>query len=287
MSTKAKKTELMKKEEVLSQVTQRISEIQQGGFKLPKNYSAENALQSAWLMLQGIQTRDKSPVLDACDKNSIAMALFEMVQLGLNPAKKQCYFIPYGNKLTLMQSYFGNIALAKRAGAQDVRPNVIRKGDTFEFETKTDGRKEILKHIQPFDKLDEEIIGAYCIVVDEHGSPDTEIMTISQIKTSWQQSMTKGKGDTHNRFTEEMVKRTVVNRAVKRFINSSDDSHLYISDEPEQTPVEAYVEHEIETNANKHEIGFDTEITETEDIQDAEVIEEENKNVEMPDWANK
>lgn len=288
MSTQNKNAGLMKKEEVLSQVTQRIEEIQKGGFKLPGNYSAENALQSAWLMLQEIQTRDKRPVLDACNKSSIGMALFKMVQLGLNPAKKQCYFIPYGNSLQLMTSYFGNVAIAKRAGALDVKPNVIREGDTFEFETKTDGRKEVKKHIQPFSGMDNEIIGAYCIVVNQDGVPDTDIMTIKQIQQSWQQSSSKGKSDTHSRFTEEMVKRTVTNRAVKMFINSSDDAYLFIDDEPNQTTTEAYVEHEIESKSNKELIGFEEEAETEEPIQDAEVIEDpepKESETDMPEWV--
>ena len=49
-------------------------------------------------------------------------------------------------------------------------------------------------------------------------------MTKKQIKVSWNQSKTH---DVQNKFGSEMAKRTVLNRAAKMFINTSDDSdHL-------------------------------------------------------------
>src|ERR1700710_1392956 len=84
-----------------------------GNLQLPNGYSAENALRSAWLIIQQTQDLSKRPALEVCTKESIANALFEMVLKGLSPAKKQCYFIVYGTKLQMQQSYFGTIAISK------------------------------------------------------------------------------------------------------------------------------------------------------------------------------
>src|SRR5690554_925174 len=175
------------KEQTIEIVQNRIAQLQEGGFKLPKNYSPENALQSAWLILQNVETRDKKKALEVCSRNSIAMALFKMVQLGLNPAKNQCYFVPYGKDLVCMTSYFGQVLIGKRAGLLDVKAEVIRDGEDFDYQTETDGRKILLKHTQSFKTLSNKILGAYCIVTYPDGAQDMDIMTIAEIKQSWQQ----------------------------------------------------------------------------------------------------
>lgn len=270
------------KEETLASVQNRIAQLQDGGFKLPSNYSPENALQSAWLILQDVQTRDKKPVLEVCSKNSIAMALFKMVQLGLNPAKTQCYFIPYGNDLTLITSYFGQVMIAKRAGLKDVKANLILEGDEFEFSIEQDGRRVISNHKQSFANLGNKILGAYCVITHADGVQDTDIMTIDEIKQSWQMGATKGNSPAHKGFEGEMSKRTVTNRAIKMFVNSSDDSAVLDDDTPRMSETEAYVEHEIKENANKKELTMDVEAEEVDDESEnqriyEEAMEEESK----------
>ena len=53
-------------------------------------------------------------------------------------------------------------------------------------------------------------------------------MTMDQIKKAWGQGATKGGSPAHKDFTEEMAKKTVINRACKRFINTSDDSPVLV-----------------------------------------------------------
>lgn len=134
MSTK-KKTEVSEvKKSMVDSIMSKVNVMKSDGLRLPKNYSAQNAMRSAWLILQETQTRSKQPVLTACSRNSIANSLLAMVVKGLDPQKKQCYFIAYGNKLQLMESYFGKLAIGKRAGLKDVKANVIRKGDDESFD---------------------------------------------------------------------------------------------------------------------------------------------------------
>src|SRR5690606_10046543 len=114
------------------------------------------------------------------------------VQLGLNPAKKQCYFIPYVNDLTMVASYFGQVLIAKRAGLKDVKANLILKGDEFNYNIESDGRRVVTSHKQPFENFGNPIVGAYCVVTHPDGVQDTDIMTIEEIKQSWQQGATKG-----------------------------------------------------------------------------------------------
>lgn len=250
---------------IVDRVQDRVEQMTaEGELHLPENYSPENALKSAWLILQDVKTRNKKPVLQACNKSSIANALLKMVTMGLNPAKNQCYFIPYGSNLVCQPSYFGSIKVAKQAAdVKEVYPQCIYEGDEIETEI-VRGTEKIIKHKRKFqNKVTGEVVGAYCIVEFENDRPDhTEIMTIDQIKQAWKQGQTykeNGNG-THQKFTEEMAKKTVINRACKRAINSSDDSNLMIDayNEPGEVQTEQEVKAEIEENANSEVIDIDT-----------------------------
>lgn len=205
------------------------------GLAFPDNYSVSNALNSAYLMLQDMTVRKKEgadwvdkKVLDICTKQSIASSLMDMAVQALNPMKKQCYFVAFGNKLTLMRSYQGTMAVAKRVGATDIRAEVIYEGDTFRYHIEN-GYKVIDEHTQDFKNIDsDKIVGAYAIVDHPGFTPYVEVMNINQIKKAW----AKGKADlskandVHNEFADQMAKKTVINRACKNFINSSDDGYL-------------------------------------------------------------
>lgn len=269
------------KKDVVDVVTAKVREFQSHGeLHMPANYSPENAMKSAWLILQAAVDKDKKPVLEVCTKNSIANALLDMVVQGLNPAKKQCYFIAYGKELVCQRSYFGTMAVTKQvAGAKDIYAQVVYKGDEFLYEIKR-GRKQIVKHVQTLDNIsNDKIIAAYCVIEFDDGRPDyAEIMTIDQIKKAWLMSKMypiddkTGEikpGSTHGKYTDEMCKKTVVNRTCKAYINSSDDSSLLIKhfNRSDEERVEAEVAEEIEANANKEFI----DVTDTTTVVDEPV----------------
>lgn len=214
---------------------------------LPKDYSAENALKSAYLVLSESLTSEKKPVLDACTKESVANALLKMIVQGLSVVKNQCYFIPYGNKLTFMRSYLGSVALAKRIGNVDrIVPVVVYEGDEFEFEIDIEtGFKHVLKHGQKLQNIDNsKILGGYAVIHYNNGEKNTEIMTMQEVQASWNQGQMKGKSGAHTNFTQEMVKKTVIARACKEPISTSNDSNLY-NDEDEIPTVKEQVHAEI------------------------------------------
>ena len=99
------------KEDALNQVTLKINELRKNNsIVFPKNYSVSNAVNSAWLQLQDVTNKDGKPALEVCTKNSIIGSLYDMCLQGLTPAKKQCYFVVYGNQLQLMRSYMGPVS---------------------------------------------------------------------------------------------------------------------------------------------------------------------------------
>lgn len=252
--------------ELVDGVLARISEFQtKGDLRMPQGYSAENAVRSAWLLLQdqvGKVNGQDVPVLSYCTAPSVANALLKMVIQGLNPQKRQCSFIPYGNKLTLQREYAGSIAIAKRHGMKSVTANVVYDGDEFEFILDTDtGMRKVTKHVQTMATMATgKIIGAYAIVEMEDGRRSCEVMTMGQIQAAWNQGMTKGQSPAHKNFPDQMCMKTVINRATKLIINSSDDADLF--DDEEQITVDAKAEvvrTEIKENANREAIGFDEE----------------------------
>ncbi|MTI82616.1 MAG: recombinase RecT [Firmicutes bacterium] len=251
------------KKDTVDVVADKVRQFQQHGeLHLPANYSPENAMKSAWLILQNTMDKNKKPVLETCTKNSIANSLLDMVVQGLNPSKKQCYFIAYGNQLVCQRSYFGTMTIAKSIGAKDIYAQVVYKGDEFQYEIKR-GRKHVVKHIQKIENVsDENIVAAYCVIEYGDNQEFADIMTLNQIKKAWEKSkMNPGdKKSTHSQYTEEMARKTVINRCCKAFINSSNDSNLLLQkhfERADEERTEAEVSQEINQNANSEFIDIE------------------------------
>lgn len=226
-------TAVVKFENIADQILDKVNKFTaDGGLVLPKTYSVANNMKSAWLILQETLDRNQKPVLEVCTKASIANALFDMVLQGMSVSKNQGYFIAYGNKLEFQRSYFGTVALAKRVqGGITTEPvaNVIYEGDEFIYtiDPKT-GLISIIKHEQKLENIDDsKIKAAYAIATYADGKTQTTIMTLDQIKKAWNQGATKGQSPAHKNFPAEMCKKTVIGRACKMVINSSDDAWLY------------------------------------------------------------
>jgi len=278
MSEKKEETQVAVKGNVVEDVGKQIEVLQkEGKLALPANFAAQNALMSAWLILQETVDKNRVPVLQSCSRPSIVNSLLDMVIQGLNPSKKQCYFIAYGNKLTCMRSYFGSMAIVKNlAGVKDVYGEIIYVGDEFVYKIEN-GSKKVISHTQRFANIDpEKIAGAYCTIAFEDDREFTEIMDIEQIKKAWKKSRVdpEREGGTHKEFPEEMCKRTVINRACKRYINSSSDDATLLAalNRTDEISTETEVAGEIKEKANKEVI----------DIEKVDLPDEEKERKEQP-----
>ena len=257
-----------KQKPITDQVLAKVNDFEQtGSLVIPQDYVPANALKSAWLILQNVKSRDGKLALEVCTNDSIANALVEMITQGLNPMKKQGDFIIYGNQLQWQREYTGNIALAKRFGnLKEIHANVIYEGDVFEYSIdSTTGRKTVTKHEQKLENIDNaKIKGAYAVSVFNDGSSDMEPMTMAMIRSAWNQGAAKGSSGAHNNFTDQMCKKTVINRACKIIFRESDDSAIITDtddkeiDRPAETSRTTIIE-----NANKTELK----------MEEAEVIE--------------
>lgn len=269
MEKKDEKTSIQKFENISEQVLSRIEQFQKdGSMILPKNYSVENHMKSAWLALQEVEDKEHHKALQICTKESIANSLLDMVLQGLSVSKKQGYFIVYGNKLIFQRSYFGTIALAKRAGGMVSEPvaNVIYEGDDFQYEIDPKTAKvSIIKHSQKLENIDNsKIKGAYALVTLADGTTQVTIMSMQQIRAAWGQGATKGNSPAHKNFAEEMAKKTVIGRACKAIINSSDDAWLYDGKEDDADSDKASIQRDAAQHSDVQII--DTTAVEFDDV---------------------
>lgn len=272
MEKKDEKTSIQKFENISEQVLSRIEQFQKdGSMILPKNYSVENHMKSAWLALQEVEDKEHHKALQICTKESIANSLLDMVLQGLSVSKKQGYFIVYGNKLIFQRSYFGTIALAKRAGGMVSEPvaNVIYDGDDFQYEIDPKTAKvAIVKHSQKLENIDNsKIKGAYALVTLADGSTQVTIMSMQQIRAAWGQGATKGNSPAHKNFAEEMAKKTVIGRACKAIINSSDDAWLYDGKEDDADSDKASIQRDAAQRSDVQII--DTTAVEFDDVSES------------------
>lgn len=271
MEKKDEKTSIQKFENISEQVLSRIEQFQKdGSMILPKNYSVENHMKSAWLALQEVEDKEHHKALQICTKESIANSLLDMVLQGLSVSKKQGYFIVYGNKLIFQRSYFGTIALAKRAGGMVSEPvaNVIYDGDDFQYEIDPKTAKvSIIKHSQKLENIDNsKIKGAYALVTLADGTTQVTIMSMQQIRAAWGQGTTKGNSPAHKNFAEEMAKKTVIGRACKAIINSSDDAWLYDGKEDDADSDKASIQRDAAQHSDVQII--DTTAVEFDDVSE-------------------
>lgn len=276
---------------IVDGVGSRVKQLQASGeLTFPADYIPENAMRSAWVMLQDTQDKNYKPVLEVCTSHSIANSLLSMVVQGLNPDKKQCYFIAYGKKLQLQRSYFGSMHVAKTVDPtiQDIYGMTVYEGDEFEYEIKH-GKYIITTHKQKIQNVHKDkIVAAYGTILYKDGRELSAVMTFEQIKQAWMQSQMKPideKGNikptsTHGKFTSDMAEKTAINKVCKYVINSSSDESIVaqFAKKVDVEIAESETKEIIEENANQEYLDFVDE--ETGEILNGEVAEEEPEVVE-------
>lgn len=229
-------------EETADMVLTRVEAMTEAGeLVLPANYHAGNAVKLAWLYLQTVKDRNDRPAVDVCTRESICNCFLEMVIKGLSVAKKQCYFIVTGNQLSFWEDYRGKLMRAKRdTEIADVHPQVVYEGDKFTYSVDENGQYQLESHETNLSNIDiNKIVGAYAVVVMKDGSRHIEVMTMAQIRKSWEQGAAKGNSGAHKNFTDQMCKKTVIARACKVELGASEDD-----EEDSARPDEAMVARE-------------------------------------------
>lgn len=200
----------------------------------PADYSPENALTAARLIIEEmVETGERNPhrgkrTADVVSTESIIAALFSMIVQGLDPTKKQCYFIRRGTALTLFRSYFGDIVMAERVRpGQRIYFEAIYDGDKVKMDKRV-GRTYVVSHEQELENQNNKPVGAYAGSRVEETGEDLGclVMTAERIRISWENNPDFTEKKTHTNFTAEMYMRTAVRKWCKPIINSSSDKAL-------------------------------------------------------------
>ena len=266
-----KKNEIAVAKNISEAVLAKVQTMQEtGGLVLPEDYHAGNALNAAYLKFKQLEDKNHKPAEQVCSKESVALALMDMVIQGLSPAKNQCCFVVHGSQLTLMRSYMGTVAAAKRfGGVKSVHAQVVYKNDRFEFEINpSTGTKKVTVHEQSLESIEEGTIRAAYAVVITKDDVYYEIMTMDEIRKAWAQGAAKGGSPAHKNFPQEMAKKTVINRACKIFVNTSTDADP-LADAYNRTTANDYIGDEfVDAEAEElNESAFDA-------IMAEEIVEE-------------
>lgn len=254
-----------KQNAIVTKVAQKVQRmVEDNQINIPDNYSIVNAVQAAYFKLTEVDFKKKTALIDTATTESVAFALQDMAIQALSVAKNQGYFIVYGDKMQFSRSYHGTQAVIKRmSGVKDIWANVIWKGEELVVEYNERGQLAFKAHTVDWKAATgnkDDIEGAYCIIEREDGVQFLTVMTMEEIKTSWSQS---SMATVQNKYPQEMAKRTVINRAAKAFINTSDDSDLFIGainrtteNEFENERKEINPEAEIKKNANTEDLDI-------------------------------
>lgn len=295
----AENTQLVVNNKAVEGLIKQLETKKEKGLVFPKGYSIQNAMNSAYLILKEAEDKNGKKLLETCTYDSVTTALMCMATQGLNPIKKQCYFVAYGNKCQLVPSYFGTLTILNRVQNLKCQPvaNVVYQGDEFEIGYNLDtGERKILRHETKLENMDNPVIAAYAIIKTEKETV-VEIMSKKQLENAWSQGQSWKAAEkkeyaskTHTKFSEEMAKKTVLNRASKKLINATDDSSI-MSDEAigafnevaENDKLDIVAESvAIDIKENANTIDFKEEVEEIEEKQEEiEVVEGEN---EVPDF---
>lgn len=180
---------------------------------LPKHMTPERLARVALTAISS------SPRLLECTKESLALALIEAGQLGLEPngVMGQAYLVPYYNgKLKRYEAQFqvgyrGLIDLARRSGQiTKIEARVVRESDEFLYEY---GLRPQLVH-RPDPTSQGEMTHVYAIAWLRDADPIFEVMTREEVERIRRRSKAAESGPWVTDY-EAMARKTVVKRLAK------------------------------------------------------------------------
>lgn len=177
--------------------------------------SAAAGIDAERLKLVALTVFTRTPALLACDPVSVARAIVEAGQLGLEPTGLLggAYLVPRGNQAVLMVGYRGLVMLAKRSGeVQRVEARVVRANDPlFEYGY---GLDPYLRHVPAQTTDPGPMTHAYAIVVYNTGEKSFDVMSVAEVEAVRARSAAGKSGPWVTDYFE-MAKKTVLRRLLK------------------------------------------------------------------------
>lgn len=258
-------------------VKQRLS-----GYEYPNGYSPDNALIAAKMIFE------ENNNFPQCTEESIRKCILGMLVQGLNPLKKQCYFIPYKNELQLIRDYSGAIMVAQQVEKEiwKIRSKIVKDGDQFDFEIEN-GMYRITKHKPTLKSLNGASVAAYAIAVDRNEKViDMELMNYDQYVDHVRINGKRVKGEpivrqdgsfhplsNHAKYPDKMFAKTVIHQLCRRIIKSSPNEEILSAENrivEEDTEPETII---TETAPGIETIDFDEKPNQATDEQCKAIFE--------------
>jgi recombination protein RecT len=166
------------------------------------------------LKLVALTAFTRTPALWTCEPVSIARAIVEAGQLGLEPTGLLggAYLVPRGGQATLLVGYRGLVMLAMRSQlVQRVEARVVRAKDTFDYGY---GLEPFLHHVPSQDDDPGAYTGAYAVIFYRDGSRQFDYMSIAEIEAIRGRSASPTAGPWVSDYAE-MCKKTPLRRLMK------------------------------------------------------------------------
>lgn len=157
------------------------------------------------------------PKLLDCEPASLMKALFTAASMGLEPDPYfgQVYLLPYGKNVQVIPGYKGLLQLVRNSGEiTSITAQAVCKNDEFEYDLASGERP---KHVPSLtDRGD--AVAYYCIANFRDGGFHFELMTKADVEKIRLRSaaVKSGKATPWDTDYDEMAKKTVIRRAVKR-----------------------------------------------------------------------
>ena len=188
------------------QLTDKLVSVQAA---LPKSFNRERFVQNALAVM------NEKPELAKINRNMVIQGLCKGAYLGLDFMNKECYLIPYGGKVEFQTDYKGECKFVKRYSIRpilDIFAKVVRKGDSFE-EGIVDNRPVI--NFKPLPFNNDEIVGAFAIVLYKDGGMEYEAMSCEDIQSVRNNYSKASQSKAWKCSFDEMAKKTVLRRLCK------------------------------------------------------------------------
>ena len=200
----------MNKDVILKSVSENLKELlEKKSAALPRNFNQTRWLQNCLTVLA--DTKD----IEKCEPRSIARTMLKGAFLGLDFFNKECYAIPYGDRLQFQTDYKGEVKLCKLYSInpiKDIYAKLVKEGDVFEENIK-DGKQSV--NFQPKSFNDNPIIGAFAVVYYDDGSMMYETMSIKDIEETRQNYSKMPEGKAWKNSFGEMCRKTILRRLCK------------------------------------------------------------------------
>lgn len=197
----------------------------------PEGYDISRAKRTLAHLLK--QSEKSGAKLHECSPSSLVQACMYLVHLGLDADMKEAHVIARRNgrgyEADVMIDYRGLLIMAKRSGeVMGVSVDVVRKGDSIDYKRGTALADSYLKH-EPIPFNDGDIVGSFAIFRLRNGLVEFEAMSKAQIDNVRKKAA--GGSGAWRDFYEEMAKKVVLRRGLKRLELRPDDKRALIQDD--------------------------------------------------------